>query len=175
MRVSQEHSPNYLIHIHIHMRPPILSTYFSTIKLTKPYFISELEVYKSINITFFVLETIEQLLKMKLNSENCGHCGQQDEGSKRCACCDWRCRDLWFFFRVIAVWLWHKVRAGREIRWQWSHLIVVANFEDERHANFHVKINVAVQQPKAGIGGQKSNDRVTTVGHCNCILDGCTR
>lgn len=53
--------------------------------------------------------------------------------------------------------------------------MVIANFEHESHANFNVKINVTVKQPKARIGGQKSNDRITAVGHCYRIFDGCTR
>lgn len=69
----------------------------------------------------------------------------------------------------------YVVVAGGEIGRHGGHVLVLAHLEDQRHANFSMKLDVAVEEPVPGIVGHKANNRVAAVGHCHRVLLGCAQ
>lgn len=69
--------------------------------------------------------------------------------------------------RHVAGTLWEIARHRR-------HLFVFAHLEDERHADLRMELDVTVEQPVAGIVGDKAHDRVAAVRHGDRIFGGCT-
>lgn len=62
------------------------------------------------------------------------------------------------------------VVTARKILRNRPHLMVVADFEDNCHADFDMEVDMAMEQPESGIVGHKSDNRVSAVRHCDGIL-----
>lgn len=50
------------------------------------------------------------------------------------------------------------------------HLVVAAHLEHERHSDFSMELDVAVEEPIARIIGYKSDNCVATIGHGDGVL-----
>lgn len=66
------------------------------------------------------------------------------------------------------------VVARGEILWYWSHLVIITNFEYNRHADLRMEIDVAMEQPETRIVGNKTYDGVSAVGNGNSVFYRCS-